>query len=106
MAAVCIAQGAPPSTIGNIDNPTAGQANLTFGGNLNLQPEKANTWTVGAVLTPRFLQGFNATIDYYNITGEGRDHHADAGRSDQRLLRTIRPSRWEPHLPGLHVHRA
>jgi len=67
LAAVCIAQGAPPSTLGFITNPTAGQANLTFGGNLNLQPEVANTWTVGAVLTPRFLPGFNATIDYYHI---------------------------------------
>ena len=67
LAAVCLAQGAPPSTLGFIQNPTAGQAQATAGGNPNLQPEKANTWTVGAVLTPRFLPGFNATIDYYNI---------------------------------------
>ncbi|HMI41268.1 MAG TPA: TonB-dependent receptor, partial [Sphingomicrobium sp.] len=67
LIAVCIAQGAPPSTIGFITNPTAGQANVTAGGNLNLQPEVANTWTVGAVLTPGFLRGFTATIDYYNI---------------------------------------
>jgi iron complex outermembrane recepter protein len=67
LIAVCIAQGAPPSTIGFIANPTAAQANVTAGGTPNLQPETANTWTVGAVLTPRFLPGFNATIDYYNI---------------------------------------
>jgi outer membrane receptor protein involved in Fe transport len=65
--ATCIAQGAPPSTIGFITNPTAAQANAVFGGNPLLQPEKANTWTVGVVLKPRFLPGFNATVDYYNI---------------------------------------
>ena len=37
------------------------------GGNPNLQPEKANTLTAGVVLTPRFLPGFSASIDYYDI---------------------------------------
>jgi len=67
LAAVCIAQGAPAGQIGNITNPTAGQANATFTGNLNLKPEKATTWTVGAVLRPRFVNGLSASIDYYNI---------------------------------------
>ena len=67
LAAVCLAQGAPPTTLGFISNPTAAQANATSGGNPLLQPETANTWTVGAVLTPGFLPGFSATIDYYNI---------------------------------------
>jgi len=67
LAAVCIAQGAPAGLIGSITNPTAGQANATFTGNLNLKPEKATTWTVGAVVRPRMLAGFSATIDYYNI---------------------------------------
>jgi len=67
LRAICLAQGAPAGKIGVIKNPTAGQANITTGGNLNLAPEKATTWTVGAVLRPRFLPGFSATIDYYNI---------------------------------------
>jgi len=67
LAAVCIAQGAPAGQIGSITNPTAGQANATFSGNLNLKPEKATTWTVGAVLRPRFVNGLSASIDYYNI---------------------------------------
>ena len=67
LAAICIAQGAPSVTLGSIANPTAGQANITAGGNLNLRPEKANTWTVGAVIRPSFLQGFSATVDYYHI---------------------------------------
>jgi outer membrane receptor protein involved in Fe transport len=68
LAAVCLAQGAPASTLGNILNPAAGQANVTTGGNPNLKPETAHTWTVGAVINPRsILPGFNATLDYYNI---------------------------------------
>lgn len=64
---ICLAQGAPLGTIGSILNPTAAQANLTSGGNLNLQPEKAKTWTVGLVLQPAALSGFSMSVDYYNI---------------------------------------
>jgi outer membrane receptor protein involved in Fe transport len=67
LRAVCLAQGAPVGTIGNITNPTAAQANITTGGNLNLQPEKANTWTLGVVFQPEFLPRFNVSVDYYNI---------------------------------------
>ena len=67
LRAVCLAQGAPAGTIGSITNPTAAQANITVGGNLNLKPEKANTWTLGAVFQPDFIPGFNMSLDYYNI---------------------------------------
>jgi outer membrane receptor protein involved in Fe transport len=36
-------------------------------GNVDLKPEKANTWTVGAVVTPSFLNGVSASADYWNI---------------------------------------
>jgi len=71
LAAICIAQGAPAAAVGAINNPTAGQANITASGNINLKPEVANTWTVGAVMRPRFLPGFNATLDYYHIKVKG-----------------------------------
>ncbi|MGQ0278153.1 TonB-dependent receptor domain-containing protein [Sphingopyxis sp. P1IMeth2] len=67
LRAVCIAQGAPAGTIGSITNPTAAQANITVGGNLNLKPEKADTWTLGLVWQPDFLPRFNMSVDYYNI---------------------------------------
>ncbi|TMJ16385.1 MAG: TonB-dependent receptor [Alphaproteobacteria bacterium] len=69
---VCIFQGAPAATIGAINNPTAGQANTTTGGNPFLKPEKASSWTVGAVLQPNDLvRGLTITIDYYNIKIDG-----------------------------------
>ncbi|KQN71200.1 TonB-dependent receptor domain-containing protein [Sphingomonas sp. Leaf62] len=53
--------------IGAIPLPSAGQVNVSTGGNPNLNVEKATTWTIGAVLQPEFLPGFNASVDYYNI---------------------------------------
>jgi outer membrane receptor protein involved in Fe transport len=71
LTAVCIAQGAPASSIGVIQDPAAGQANITTGGNPNLRPEKATTYTIGAVLQPEgMLNGLNLTVDYYNIKVE------------------------------------
>lgn len=68
LRAICLAQGAPLGTIGSINNPTAAQANITAAGNLSLKPEKADTFTIGAVLQPDFVPGFNVSVDYYNIT--------------------------------------
>lgn len=67
LRAVCLAQGAPAAVIGTITPPTAGQANITAGGNPNVGPETATTWSVGLVFTPAFLPGFSGSIDYYNI---------------------------------------
>ena len=40
-------------------------------GNLDLDPEKADTYAAGVVLTPRFLPGLSLAVDYFNITIEG-----------------------------------
>src|SRR5690606_5720755 len=40
-------------------------------GNINLEPEEADTTGIGAVFTPRFLPGFAASIYYYDIEIEG-----------------------------------
>ncbi|RJF90617.1 TonB-dependent receptor domain-containing protein [Sphingomonas cavernae] len=39
----------------------------TITGNLDLNPEKADSWNVGAVFAPRFLPGFSASIDYFDV---------------------------------------
>ncbi|MFD1610722.1 TonB-dependent receptor domain-containing protein [Sphingomonas tabacisoli] len=64
---ICIAQGATAGNIASIQQPTAGQANVTTGGNLALKPEKSNSYTIGAVLQPSFIPGFSASVDYYHI---------------------------------------
>lgn len=64
---LCIATGAPASTIGSIPQPTSGQINNTSSGNRNLDVERARTWTVGGVLTPVAWPGFSLTADYFHI---------------------------------------
>ncbi|OYZ12943.1 MAG: TonB-dependent receptor [Sphingomonadales bacterium 28-64-96] len=68
LRAICIAQGVRPGDIGFVEQPAAGQANAYGGGNPNVQPEKASTWTLGAVLQPSFAPGLALTVDYYNIS--------------------------------------
>ena len=48
--------------------PTTQSGASYSGGNPNLAPEKADTWTAGFVFTPSFLQGFSASVDWYKIT--------------------------------------
>ena len=68
LAAICLAQGAPAAVIGSIANPASGQPNATGGGNPNIRPEVADTFTVGAILTPRTLvEGLTISVDYFNI---------------------------------------
>ncbi|GBR54266.1 TonB-dependent receptor-like protein [Neokomagataea thailandica NBRC 106555] len=49
--------------------PTPGSQSFTQirSGNQNLSPETSDTWTVGTVVSPRFLPGFTASFDYYDI---------------------------------------
>mgnify|MGYP001032364416 CR=1 FL=1 len=71
LVAVCLAQGAPASSIGNIIPDPAAQGNVTTGGNPNLGAEDATTWTIGAVIRPDAIPGLSMTVDYYNIKVTG-----------------------------------
>ena len=42
------------------------QAQSQSGSNPNLKPESSKTWTAGAVISPRFLKGFELSVDYFN----------------------------------------
>lgn len=46
---------------------TSRQTVTVVSGNRNLNPEEADTTGLGIVLTPSFLPGFAASVDYYNI---------------------------------------
>jgi iron complex outermembrane recepter protein len=70
LRAICISQGAPAAAIGIIANPTAAQAASSAGGNINLRPERADTYTAGVVIQPKlsFVKNLAISVDYYNIT--------------------------------------
>ena len=40
-------------------------------GNPNLGPERADSWNIGGVVSPRFIPGFSASVDYFRIDLEG-----------------------------------
>jgi len=59
----CLNQGIPETGTGD----TATQLRARSGGNPELQPETAKIYTAGIVVEPRWIRGFSATLDYYNI---------------------------------------
>ncbi len=66
----CRNTGLPDALYGADLDSSAGQYNALFGGNTELAPESADTWTVGLVFTPTFIDGLAMTVDYWNITVE------------------------------------
>ena len=65
-----VTAGGPFGTIN--PNPWTGlpdPANITTGGDVNLKPEKADTWTIGLVIAPKSgaLQGVQLSADWYQI---------------------------------------
>ncbi|WP_176593903.1 TonB-dependent receptor domain-containing protein [Sphingobium sp. EM0848] len=56
-----------PNWTGPLPNPNLNAPRVFSGGNPNLTPETSNSLTVGAVFQPRFLQGFDLTMDYWDI---------------------------------------
>jgi iron complex outermembrane receptor protein len=67
-AAECARTGLNPNKYGKVGQNPAAQINNTTGGNVNLQPETADTYTFGFVLQPQMLAGFSMSVDYYHIS--------------------------------------
>jgi outer membrane receptor protein involved in Fe transport len=88
-----------------------GYSGLTTG-NPDLQPEKADSWNVGAVFSPRFLRGFTASVDYFRIDLEGAIdsisaqetvNRCDEGRQEYCDAITTDPARSQPNNPYLLI---
>lgn len=61
----CIATGLAVGQV--VQGNPANQYNGLVGGNPNLNPEIADTYTVGVVLQPRFIPHFALTVDWFDI---------------------------------------
>ena len=78
-ADVCIAQGIPQSQLGIFEAAVQSPVIFTYGGNPALEPEKAETFTAGIVLT-RF-DALTLSVDYFDI-----DVEDTIGESDPMLV--------------------
>ncbi len=66
--AQCALTGVNPTTqYGHITANAANQYNGLLGGNPNLAPETADTYSVGFVFQPRFVPNLSLSVDYFNI---------------------------------------
>lgn len=65
--AACEKTGVTAAQYGRIPGCPTLNCSALLGGNKDLRPEAANTWTFGVVLTPRSLTDFELAIDYWAI---------------------------------------
>ena len=76
-AAECANSGVTAAQYGNIPPSPAGQYNTIGGGDTTLQPEKSNSFTVGAVLTPEQIPGLTLSVDYWSIRINNAIHQVE-----------------------------
>ena len=76
---------------GPISNP-ASQYNDIEGGSPDIQPEEADTYTLGLVFTPSFVDGLTLSVDYYNIEIEGAIQGVQAETTLVQCLTTGDPT--------------
>jgi outer membrane receptor protein involved in Fe transport len=69
--AQCQLTGVTQAQYGHIFQCPAEVCSALGGGNPALKPEIANTYTIGTVLTPRFLPHLALSVDYWNIKVKG-----------------------------------
>ncbi len=63
----CQNSGVTAAQYGSVPDSPAGQYNFLQGGNTELEPEEADTYTAGVVFTNDWVDGFNISVDYYDI---------------------------------------
>ena len=71
----CRADGLPTDFTSNIVDFTT---DSSLSGNTNLDNEQADSWTIGAVLTPQFARGLTLSVDWVDISLSGAIESVDA----------------------------
>ena len=108
----CAAEGVPAAY-----RQPGPQIRTRQGGNAGLTEERADTWTLGGVLTPRFVEGLTVTADYYHVEIDDvigavptqiklRDCYASAGRSNPYCADITRQADFSPVVTALNANIA
>ncbi|WP_404337672.1 TonB-dependent receptor domain-containing protein [Sphingomonas sp. MMS12-HWE2-04] len=66
-ADVCALTGVSATQYGHIIACPSDVCSAQGGGNLALKPEQGDTYTIGAVLTPKIVRNLSLSVDYYHI---------------------------------------
>jgi outer membrane receptor protein involved in Fe transport len=86
----CAAAGLPPDFQSNVVDFTS---RGTLSGNTGLRNERANAWTVGAVLRPRFIPNLTLAVDWVDIELEDAIESLD-------METTLEACYDDPGFPG------
>jgi outer membrane receptor protein involved in Fe transport len=98
--AQCQLTGLTAAQYGHIAQCTADQCDTTSGGNPALQPEQADTWTIGATIRPRWVKGLTASVDWWDIREAGF-----VGTIPPNIIVTECATTGSPSFCGL-IHRS
>ena len=100
----CLRTGATAAQYGSIPGNPAGQYNFLQGGNPDLEPETAKTYTLGGVLQ---FPNFSATLDYWhykveNVIGiqpqqQTINNCINVGAQCDRIVRGSNGNLWQPN---------
>ena len=63
----CQLSGLPPEQYDNFSDSFAGQYNYLQGGNPNLEPEESDTYSLGFIWSPSFVEDLTLSVDWYSI---------------------------------------
>jgi outer membrane receptor protein involved in Fe transport len=63
----CLIQGLPADQLGVFEATDFYSVDFYYGGNPDLEPEEAKTWTAGFVITPPALPSLTVTVDYFQM---------------------------------------
>ena len=86
--AQCANTGLSAANYGTDLRSPAGQYNIRVGGSPDVAPEESESITLGAVLTPRFIEGLTLTVDYFDISLEEGIGSVPAATSLDKCLET------------------
>ena len=86
--AQCANTGLDASLYGTDLKSPADQYNILQGGNPDVEPEEADSITIGAVLTPSFASGLVLTVDYFDIKVEKGIDNIPAATALDKCLET------------------
>jgi len=89
--AACQLSGVTAAQYRNIPQCPAEVCVAQGGGNPDLKPEVANTYTFGVVLQPRFAPGLSVSIDYFDIKVKGYIGGVDAQTVISQCLQNGNP---------------